>query len=204
MYEENPALSAWEQKLTNIREERPSEFAPPSIYTESYRKRGQNHAPRYPPPKDYNLPFTTRTKEKTVNKPSSATSPEFAPPEVAPPDSYKDPSHETLHRSKINLPPPRDYSSMYGRAKEKTGEKSSTATLSQWNKPSGWSDPNPPFTAGGGLGFTSSGGTAGRTGTGGVSTATVQSAASDVNKGMEDGESAIASALSFFRKNAGK
>lgn len=202
-------MSAWEQKLTNIREERPSEFAPPSIYTESNRKRGQNQAPRYPPPKDYNLPFTTHTKEKTVNKPSSATLSEFAPPEVtpsefAPPDSYKDPSLETPHRNKINLPPPRDYSSMYGRAKEKTGQKSSTATLSQWNKPSGWSDSNPPLTAGGGLGFTSSGGTAGRTGTGRVSTPTVQAAASEVNEGMEDGESAIASALSFFRKNAGK
>ncbi|XP_063954719.1 coiled-coil domain-containing protein 174-like isoform X2 [Lytechinus pictus] len=189
-------VSAWEQKLTNIRDERPVEFAPPSIYNATSHKRGQNQPPLYPPPKDYNSTFQNPATEKTVKMPFTPRSSDISPPDVR----YQDSSLDAGHRSKMSLPPPRDYSSVYGRVKETTGQKSSTATWSQWNAPSGSLDSNQPFNTGGGFGCTVSRGTSERTTTANTPTATVES----VDTRVEDSEGAIASALSFFRKNAGK
>ncbi|XP_041463580.1 coiled-coil domain-containing protein 174-like [Lytechinus variegatus] len=189
-------VSAWEQRLTNMRDERPAEFAPPSIYNTASHRRGQNQPPLYPPPKDYNSTFPNITTERTVKKPFTPRSSDISPPDVG----YQDSSLDAGQRSKMSLPPPRDYSSVYGRVKETTGQKSSTATWSQWNAPSGSLELNRPFATGGGFGCTSSGGTSERTTTANTPTATVES----VDTRVEDSEGAIASALSFFRKNAGK
>lgn len=188
-------VSPWEQRLGSLREERPSEFAPPSLYSGSGQKRGHHQQKSsYPPPKDYSLSHSD-WKEKAGNKSSNHSPAEFAP------SSDSSSSQESGHRTKMNLPPPKDFSAMYGRPKEKTGQKSASASFSHWTMPIGSSGSSQPF-VGGGVSDSSS-----RGGTGGMSNACGQKAGTlskNNSPGKDDGSDAIASALSYFRKNVGK
>ncbi|XP_071478123.1 coiled-coil domain-containing protein 174-like [Diadema antillarum] len=63
-------VSPWEQRLDNVRNERPSEFAPPSSYESSGWKKPQRSKPQFPPLRDYTSSYGKRT-ERTEGKSSA-------------------------------------------------------------------------------------------------------------------------------------
>ncbi|XP_072178421.1 coiled-coil domain-containing protein 174-like [Diadema setosum] len=54
-------VSPWQQRLDNVRNERPSEFAPPTSYESSGWKKPQRSKPQFPPPRDYTSSYGKRT-----------------------------------------------------------------------------------------------------------------------------------------------
>ena len=59
--------SPWEQRLSNIRNDRPSEVAPPSMYESTSQNKRFQQRTNYPPPKDYSSAYGNN-KAQTGNK----------------------------------------------------------------------------------------------------------------------------------------